>query len=86
MAWFDDDATHRLEEFLSVAWAKVHVEENLAFLAENLSPKRGESSRDTLRRYFATRFFKDHLKTYKKRPIYWLFSSGIIGHDGVWGE
>ncbi|MBU6161059.1 MAG: hypothetical protein KGO50_08050, partial [Myxococcales bacterium] len=21
-------------------------------------------------------FFKDHLKTYKKRPIYWLFSSG----------
>ena len=24
----------------------------------------------------ATSFFKDHLQTYKKRPIYWLFSSG----------
>lgn len=24
----------------------------------------------------STAFFKDHLKTYKKRPIYWLFSSG----------
>ena len=23
-----------------------------------------------------TQFYKDHLKTYKKRPIYWLFSSG----------
>jgi type II restriction/modification system DNA methylase subunit YeeA len=31
---------------------------------------------DTIRRYLSTTFFKDHLKTYKKRPIYWLFSSG----------
>ena len=76
LTWFDDDATHRLEEFLSVAWDKAHLEENLAFLSENLSPKRSESSLDTLRRYLATKFFKDHLQTYKKRPIYWLFSSG----------
>ncbi len=75
-AWFDDDATHRLVEFLSAAWDKGHLDENLAFLAQNLAPKRGEDSRDTLRRYLATKFFKDHLKTYKKRPIYWLFSSG----------
>ncbi|MEX0827612.1 MAG: SAM-dependent methyltransferase, partial [Haliea sp.] len=34
------------------------------------------SSRDTIRRYLCDRFFKDHLQTYKKRPIYWLFSSG----------
>ena len=31
---------------------------------------------DTIRRYLSTQFYKDHLKTYKKRPIYWLFSSG----------
>ncbi|MCP4125415.1 MAG: class I SAM-dependent DNA methyltransferase, partial [Bacteroidetes bacterium] len=42
----------------------------------NLSPKKNESSRETLRRYFIGSFFKNHLKTYKKRPIYWLFSSG----------
>jgi type II restriction/modification system DNA methylase subunit YeeA len=54
----------------------VHLEENLAFLADNLSPKKNESSRDTIRRYLCDRFFKDHLQTYKKRPIYWLFSSG----------
>jgi type II restriction/modification system DNA methylase subunit YeeA len=74
--WFADDAAHRLIEFLSVAWDKADLEENLAFLAENLSPRKNESSRDTVRRYLSDNFFKDHLQTYKRRPIYWLFSSG----------
>ena len=74
--WFDDDACNRLETFIGVAWDSAHLEQNLAFLAENLSPKRGESSRDTIRRYLSDKFFKAHLQTYKKRPIYWLFSSG----------
>ena len=74
--WFDDDAAHRLIEFISVAWDEAHLEDNLTFLADNLSPKKNESSRETLRRYLCDSFFKDHLQTYKKRPIYWLFSSG----------
>ena len=74
--WFDDDICHRLIEFMSVAWDKAHLEDNLAFLADNLSPKKNESSRETLRRYLCDSFFKDHLQTYKKRPIHWLFSSG----------
>ena len=74
--WFDDDAAHRLIEFISMAWDAARLEDNLAFLANNLSPKKNEPSRETLRRYFCDRFFKDHLQTYKKRPIYWLFSSG----------
>ena len=74
--WFDDDACHRLIEFISVAWDAAHLEENLTFLADNLSPRKNESSRETLRRYLCDSFFKDHLQTYKKRPIYWLFSSG----------
>ena len=74
--WFADDAANRLIEFISVAWDKAHLEANLRFLADSLSPKKTESSRDTLRRYLCDNFFKDHLQTYKKRPIYWLFSSG----------
>jgi hypothetical protein len=74
--WFDDDAAQRLVEFISLAWDKEHLEDNLNFLADNLSPKRGESSRDTIRRYLCDKFYKDHMQTYKKRPIYWLFSSG----------
>ena len=74
--WFADDAANRLIEFVSVAWGKAHLEVNLRFLADNLSPKKTESSRETLRRYLCDNFFKDHLQMYKKRPIYWLFSSG----------
>ena len=74
--WFADDAANRLVEFIALTWDKTHLEANLRFLADNLSPKKGEGSRDTLRRYLCDSFFKDHLQTYKKRPIYWLFSSG----------
>jgi type II restriction/modification system DNA methylase subunit YeeA len=74
--WFDDDAAHRLVEFIAVAWDKAHLEQNLSFLADNLSPKKDESSRETIRRYLSDRFFKDHLQTYKNRPIYWCFTSG----------
>jgi Eco57I restriction-modification methylase len=74
--WFGDDAANRVEEFIGEAWDKASLEDNLAFLAANLSPKKGEGSRDTIRRYLCDKFYKDHMQTYKKRPIYWLFSSG----------
>ena len=74
--WFADDTANRLVEFIAQAWDKALLEDNLRFLADNLSPKKGEGSRDTLRRYLCDSFFKDHLQTYRKRPIYWLFSSG----------
>ena len=75
-AWFEDDAANRLVEFLSVAWDAPHLEANITFLAANLSPSKNDSARDTVRRYLCDSFFKDHLQTYKSRPIYWLFSSG----------
>jgi hypothetical protein len=74
--WFEDDAAARIEEFLSVVWGKETLEENLQWLAESLGQKGSETSEETLRRYLSASFFKDHLQTYKKRPIYWLFSSG----------
>ncbi|ENL1648694.1 TPA: BREX-1 system adenine-specific DNA-methyltransferase PglX [Raoultella ornithinolytica] len=82
-AWFEDDIAARVEEFVSTVWGTEHLEENLQFIADSLClaaikpvKKGGETSRETIRRYLSTQFFKDHLKTYKKRPIYWLFSSG----------
>ncbi|MFT6905275.1 MAG: type II restriction/modification system DNA methylase subunit YeeA [Oleiphilaceae bacterium] len=74
--WYVDDAANRVVEFISVAWDALHLEANLNFLAANLSPKKSEGSRDTIRRYLCDKFYKDHMQTYKKRPIYWLFSSG----------
>ncbi|MDA9064388.1 BREX-1 system adenine-specific DNA-methyltransferase PglX [Pseudomonadales bacterium] len=78
--WFVDDATQRLMAFVAVAFpdgaGARNLEANLNFLADNLSPKKSESSRETIRRYLSDSFFKKHLQTYKNRPIYWLFSSG----------
>ena len=71
-----DDAANRIVEFIGVAWPKKHLEENLKFIADSLGPTNGEQPRDTIRRYLATGFYKHHLSMYKKRPIYWLFSSG----------
>ncbi|WP_152053085.1 BREX-1 system adenine-specific DNA-methyltransferase PglX [Tautonia marina] len=71
-----DDATNRIVEFIGVAWPKEHLDENLKFVADSLGPTKGEQPLDTIRRYLATGFYKHHLSMYKKRPIYWLFSSG----------
>jgi type II restriction/modification system DNA methylase subunit YeeA len=78
---FDDDATTRFKDFVKTVWYEEHLNENLEFVAESLclhalKPKKGEDAMDNIRRYFSHQFFKDHCKTYKKRPIYWLFSSG----------
>jgi hypothetical protein len=78
-SWFEDDATARFISFLKVAWSEETLAENLKFVADSLEPKSGETPEETIQRYFSDSFFKDHLKTYKKRPIYWLFTSGKEG-------
>jgi len=75
-AWFDDDGANRIREFVRVVWGEDTEAENMAWLAESLGSKASESADDTVRRYLSRDFYKDHLQTYKKRPIYWLFSSG----------
>ena len=77
--WFTDDAASRVREFLLAVWGADTLEENMAWLAESLGQKVSETPDETIRRYLADKFFKDHLQTYKKRPIYWLFSSGKQG-------
>lgn len=74
-AYFDDDMVGRFTDWLSSVYGKDTLQENLKFIAEALG-KKGDSPRETLRKYFLTDFFKDHCKTYQKRPIYWLFDSG----------
>lgn len=79
--WFEDDVTSRIKEFVRTVWGEEHLQENLEFIAESLclyaiKPKKGESALEAIRRYLSTQFWKDHMKMYKKRPIYWLFSSG----------
>jgi hypothetical protein len=77
--WFEDDAASRIREFLLAVWGVDTLTENMAWLAESLGTKASETPDEAIRRYLADKFYKDHLQTYKKRPIYWLFSSGKQG-------
>ncbi|MCG7872377.1 MAG: BREX-1 system adenine-specific DNA-methyltransferase PglX [Candidatus Thiodiazotropha lotti] len=71
--WFTDDIAERFRKFLRVTFGEVHYEENLRFVEQalNIKGKRNYGIRD----YFLGEFYTDHVKRYKKRPIYWLFSS-----------
>ncbi len=70
--WFTDDIAERFRKFLRVAFGDVHYEASLQFVEKALG-KNGKA-RD-IRDYFLKDFYTDHVKRYKKRPIYWLFSS-----------
>lgn len=65
--WFADDIVSRFTEFLKVAFGTEKYSENISFIEEALGKD--------LRTYFMKDFYNDHVKRYKKRPIYWLFSS-----------
>lgn len=74
--WFEDDIVERFRLFLRTVFGAEHFEENLRFLSETLGVK---SLRDyfikTTARGSSSKFYDDHVQRYKKRPIYWLFSS-----------
>ncbi|MCL6601096.1 MAG: SAM-dependent methyltransferase, partial [Alicyclobacillus macrosporangiidus] len=67
----------RLEAFLTALFGADSVADNLAWLAESLGGMRiNETPAARVRRYLTDEFYKDHVKVYRKRPIYWLFDSG----------
>ena len=66
--WFEDDIVARTKEFLRATFGEDTLSENIGFIEKSLGKE--------LRAYFQSEFYKDHLQTYKNRPIYWLFSSG----------
>jgi hypothetical protein len=65
--WFEDDIVARTRDFLRATFGEATLRENLRFIEDSLGKD--------LRKYFLNDFYKDHLQTYKKRPIYWLVQS-----------
>jgi hypothetical protein len=65
--WFNDDIVGRFKVFLKAAFGEEHFDENLKYLEETIGKD--------IRKYFVKDFYNDHIKRYKKRPIYWMFSS-----------
>lgn len=74
--WFGDDIAERFKSFLKLTFGEAHYEENIRFIEEALGYKTtGKGKRQSIRDYFIKDFYTDHWKRYKKRPIYWMFSS-----------
>jgi len=72
--YFDDDIVGRFVKFVEVVYGKDKLEDNLKFIADALGGN--GTSREIIRNYFINDFYSDHVKSYQKRPIYWLFDSG----------
>lgn len=73
--WFEDDVVARVRDFLRATFGEETLRENIRFIEESLGKD--------LRRYFLTDFYKDHLQTYKKRPIYWMVQSPKKGFSAL---
>ena len=69
--WFEDDIVARTREFLKITFPESSVAENLRFIEDSIGKD--------IRKYFCKDFYKDHLQTYKKRPIYWMVQSPKAG-------
>ena len=65
--WFDTDIVRRFREFLKVCFGERNLERNIAFVEHSIGKN--------IRSYFLKEFYKNHVQLYKKRPIYWMFSS-----------
>lgn len=65
--WFADDIVGRFKAFLKTAFGEENFEENLNFIEDTLGKD--------IRKYLVKELYNDHIKRYKKRPIYWMFSS-----------
>ena len=65
--WFANDITERFRKFLRVTFGEPNFQENLSFIENALGKDIGK--------WFTRDFFEYHVRRYKKRPIYWMFSS-----------
>jgi type II restriction/modification system DNA methylase subunit YeeA len=74
--YYEDDIVTRIMQLLTLIFGVEHLMANLAFIANGLYPDSAQDPEEALRRYFLKDFYKDHLKIYQKRPIYWELSSG----------
>ncbi len=70
---FEDDIVRRFKTFIISAFGEKFYSENMNFIENALN--KGKKANYSIRDYFIKDFYSNHIKTYKKLPIYWLFTS-----------
>ena len=74
--YFSDDIVTMFVDWTKSVFGADDLEDNLKYIATALYPNGGGTARELIRQYFLNDYYKDHLKAYQKRPIYWLFDAG----------
>ena len=74
--YFSDDVASMFVDWIKTVFGQNELEDNLKFIASAFYPNGGGTARELIRQYFLNDFYKDHLKIYQKRPIYWMFDAG----------
>lgn len=74
IAVLDKGHPHDLGDKVFEALSIIYGEEQTAKIIYVATEKQGDPV-GVLRKYFAGQFFKEHIKLYRKRPIYWLLQS-----------
>lgn len=74
----DDGLFSALTDFFDKVYGSETLEENLRFIANALEIG-NDDPRNVIFRYLRKAFFTDHVRIYKKRPIYWQITSGSKG-------
>ncbi len=72
---FSDDIAARFEHFVAVAFGDEFVGENIRWIEQSVGME--------IRKYFVAEFYKDHVRRYKKRPIYWMVQSPKKGFSAL---
>jgi len=75
----NDGLTLSICKLVKRVYGDTYYRENLDFIADALGRKTEEGAEEAINRYLNDDFYKDHLKVYQNRPIYWMFSSGKVG-------
>jgi len=73
--YFKDDIASRFVQFVKTTFGEENLRENIRFIENALGT--------TIRKYFVKGFYEDHIKRYKKRPIYWMVSSPKKGFNAL---
>ena len=64
---YTDDLPSQFRNFLRTTFGDQNYRENISFIEDAIGKD--------IRGYFLKNFYSDHVKRYKKRPIYWMISS-----------
>lgn len=75
----NDGLTQSICKLVKRVYGDTYYRENINFIADALGRKTDEGAEEAINRYLNDEFYKDHLKVYQNRPIYWMFNSGKQG-------